>query len=171
MTSVNEEYETFIQIPREFTLFNEPLANTGVFNANGDYSSGTTDFKIDITNDNTNIVRMIILISDTTLSALTYGAISTLANGIKIYYKKGSDTKVYINPDIPITTNSAWKLLTHDEIISSYGTGNPTVTYRFTFAKITNIVLNNEDEFGVELADDLSGLTLHYFNVQGYYDI
>jgi len=167
MTSVNEEFETFISIPREFTPFSVVLSNGSTENANGDYSLGD-DFKHDITEDNTNITRLIIYIQDSALSAAKYGNLDALANGVKIYYKKGSESKVYFNA-VGVKSNASWTQLCFDVIRSAFGVGDESIVYRLTFQKLTNIVLNNGDEFGVEMNDNLSGLTVHCYNVQGYY--
>jgi len=167
MTSVNLEFETFISIPREFTPFNAVLNNGSTSNANGDYSLGS-DFKFDVTEDNTNITRMIIYIQDSALSAIKYGNLDALANGVKIYYKKGSETKVYFNA-IGRKSNADWAQLCFDLIRSAFGVGDESIVYRLSFSKLANIVLNNGDEFGVEISDNLTGLTTHCFNVQGYY--
>lgn len=154
------------------TYINEPLKliDDVTFNLNQDYSLGSVDARYVATADNTKITRLIVYIEDGgNWRNSWYGGLgSALTNGIKIYYKQSGGSKIYINPDIPVKSSGSYSSLMYDVTFLSFGAGDDALTCRFTFSKATPLSLDNGGEIGIELFDNLSNLTFHYFNVQGY---
>ena len=148
---------------------------SGIKNANGDYSLSPTIFRIKPGVDRViNVTRLIVYIRDTgTLDADSYGNGIVLTNGIKfqlVRFAGLSNETILWGGDagLPVLSNSHWKRICHDEIHSSFGTGDESVTYRYTFTRDTNgspIRLDdaNKDEIQIILEDDFSGLVEHYF--------
>lgn len=101
-----------------------------------------------------------------------YGAqVANLTNGIELKVitgAAGGSTYWDISDNIPIVANHDWKRLCHDEIISTYGTTQSALSWRYTFTRDDGQVVldgNNNDELQVIINDDLtsvSGLSEHY---------
>jgi hypothetical protein len=156
---------------------------SGVKNAIGDYSAtglGQTILKLKPpTGGLLKVSRMIVFIRDTgTFDADEYGNGITLTNGIEIKLLRdvgGANTVLWdITDGLPILSNTHWKRLCHDEIHSTYGVGDESITYRYTFSKDSNgspIILEdaNKEELQIIFNDDFSGLVEHYFRF-GLYD-
>jgi hypothetical protein len=100
---------------------------------------------------------------------------SPLTNGIEMKVITGAATgsTVWdITDGVPIKNNHDYKNLCHDEIVSTYGTTESDISWRYTFSKDGKpIVLDGGlgDELHVIINDDLTavGLSLdeHYFRV------
>jgi len=152
---------------------------SGVKNAIGDYSAGglgQTIFKIAPGSGETlKLSRMIIFLTDVgSLDADSYGNGITLTNGIEMKVMRGASVLWDITDGIPITANHDWKRLCHDELLSTYGAGNESISWRYTFTKDSNgkpLILDgaNSEELHIILSDDFSGLLEHYFRI-GIYD-
>jgi hypothetical protein len=159
---------------RDQYFFNDFLSQDGLgvtIQATGDYSVTSTDFKIIASRNETFISRVIIKISDATISSYEdYGGLSALTNGVLFFVKRAETNKEYINQGFPIISNGDYVSLMYDGQILSGG-GNDYFTARWSFNKSSQngIVLNENDEFGMELSDDFTGLITHTFNVQGYF--
>ena len=151
---------------------NEYLKNGGNNNMIGDYSSSVTDFVFTATKK-TKIYRMLIYIEDNgTMNYDTYGSISALTNGIRVFYKQQPNgKKFYIDGGYAIQTNGNWAKICYDVDIKAIGSGNSHFAARWTFANAgTSIYLNVGGEIGVELNDDFNGTGLieHKIVVQGF---
>lgn len=148
------------------TFVNEFLKDGSNINANSNYSGSVTDFKYVANENNTKITRMIVFIRDTGggIDVTKYGNITGGLNiGIKTYIKPSGQAKIYLHSDLPIMSNGNWGAICYDSEIR-----DTIVSVRWTFNKSgTSLILQNQDEFGVELNDDLSGLNEHYFLIQG----
>lgn len=152
---------------------------SGVKNAIGNYSSGglgETILKIAPgATETIKVSRMIVFIRDTgAFDADKYGNNITLTNGIEIKITRGASVLWDITDSLPVLTNTHWKRLCHDEIHSSYGVGDESITYRYTFTKDSNgspIILDgaNSEQLQIILNDDFSNLVEHYFRI-GLYD-
>lgn len=149
---------------------NEYLKNGGNNNMVGDYSSEVTCFCYTATKK-TKISRMIIYIEDAgTINFNTYGGLSELTNGVRVYYKQQPNGKTnYLDAGYSIKTNGNWAKMCYDIEIKAIGSGNSEFSARWTFAASgTTIYLNVGGEIGVELNDNLTGLIEHKIIVQGF---
>lgn len=121
--------------------------------------------------------RMIIAISDTGgFGSGGYGAIAgPLTNGIELFVDRDSDGKrLYSLTDLPILTNGQWSSLCYDAKLSTYGSGDNWLSMRFSFDKFGGpIILRGDygERLGVSFSDDFSGLTAHFFTVQGKWPV
>ncbi len=143
-------------------------------NANGDHSSVDMDYFFEATEGVARIHRMIVFIGDTgTVGVDKYGALSALTNGIKVEHKRDGVIVRDLLDGVPVKQNMDWQRYCFDVVILDKGaTGNAGfVSARWTFAKSGYpIRLIQNDRFCVTIRDDLSGLTDHYFSLQGYYE-
>ena len=147
---------------------------SGVDNAIGDYSITPKSFKIaPAVGETFSVERMIVYIRDTgSFDADKYGNNITLTNGITIRVKTdigGADTTHWdVTDNLPIKSNSGWKRLMHDELVSAYGIGDESVTYRYTFARDGSPIIlegDNGDELQIILNDNFTGLVEHCFRI------
>lgn len=143
---------------------------TGIKDAIGDYSGAPVAFKIAPPNDVTyKVQRMIVFIKDQgNFDADKYGNNITLTNGIIIQVVRGETVLWNVTDDITVKTNTGWKKLCHDEIVSSYGVGDQNATYRYTFSKDGAPILldgSSNEELRIILNDDFQGLTGHSFRI------
>lgn len=99
------------------------------------------------------------------------GQVANLTNGIVLQVitgAAGGSIVWNITDDIPIVANHDWKRLCHDEIISTYGTTQSALSWRYTFTRDDGQVIldgNNSDELQIIINDDLtsvSNLSEHY---------
>lgn len=145
---------------------------TGTTNAVGDYSSAATKFTVETQPDQRFLVlrRMVVTIEDVGApDSGSYGNNITLANGVEVNVYSADDTLAYtLTPD-PVLTNANWATYCHDLTDHSFGTGNDTVTVRWTFTKANpdGITLDVGEYLAIELNDDFTDLVGHYFLVQG----
>lgn len=149
--------------------------------ANGDYSTLTRFLIKPESPEVFYITRMVVSLTDNgVMTPLTYGAVATLENGISVKYKLNGETVDFTN-DVTIKSNGDWGRYCYDVTINNAGAGNDGYVFvRWTFekgllavkdggAQTTALKLDghNDDEFYVELNDDLQGLVSHYFMVEG----
>ncbi len=114
------------------------------------------------------IYRMLILIGDSTAPAAgNYGDVATLTNGIDVEVEMNGTT-VDLLDGISIKSNLDWARQCYDVGLSSYGTGTNFITVRWTFERAgVPIPMYPGDDLTVTINDDLTGLTDHYFQLQG----
>jgi len=145
---------------------------TGTKDAVGNYASDT-DFYIECPANQKYVVsRVLVTISDTgSLAAGEYGNISLTGDeGVSIIIEqRGVEND--LTDGIPITSNACWhRIAGVDMVRSSFGSGDDFLSIRYSFFKHgTEVVLNTGDKLIARLNGNLSGLTSHYFTVQGYY--
>ena len=144
---------------------------TGANDATGNYAAAAEDFYfVDASNDY-ELQRLIIFIRDTgTFDADKYGNAIVLTNGIDVLVEDSGSSEILDMVDgIPIKTNTCWKRQCHDEILSSFGVGDESVTYRWTISKATGkpMLLKAGNKFIFRLHDDFTGLNEHRFQLQG----
>lgn len=110
---------------------------TGTANANGDYSSTPTSFKISSDEiERVEIWRMLVGIQDTgAFDAAKYGNGVTLTNGIKLRLMDKLDQVIETYTPEPIKSNGGWAFLCHDFNHLAMGTGDEIGTVRWTFTK------------------------------------
>lgn len=147
---------------------------TGTKNANGDYSSGATQFYIapgaGVVYD---INRMIVTIQDGSgFRAERYGSFgAALTNGIRIEKQDNIGTTLLeLDGGINVKSNGDWGRLCYDADLKSWGAGNEFLNVRWTFTKAggpLRLTGDDNDRLTVILNDDLTGLVEHYFMAQG----
>jgi hypothetical protein len=149
---------------------------------NGDYSSTLTKFLIKPTAPEVfYLTRMIVSLTDNgNITPLTYGALATLSNGISVKYKLDGVTTDFTN-GVTIKSNGDWGRYCYDVTLNSLGPGNDGFVFvRWTFEKsllkvkdggsqtaALKLEGHKDDEFYIEVNDDLRGLISHYFMVEG----
>lgn len=154
---------------------NEDQSNGNV-NANGDYSDGgdgVTDFRITSTPGYWfALYRMIVTIRDVgTFDSGFYGNNIVLTNGI--HFVNGANDgrpEFSITQAVPIKTNPDWGVYCFDTKVSEQGQGTEQGKARWSFVKMGRPVILDGDvrEYAaIRAHDNLSGLTGHYFNIQG----
>lgn len=146
---------------------------TGTKNAIGIYGSPVEEFYIQPQGGESLIInRMIVLIGDATAPAAGgYGGMSALTDGISVQVREGANLVLDLTDGLPIKTNLAWGHHCYDVEPSSYGSGINFVRVRWTFgASGKPLCLRGTQRLCVRLSDDFSGLTEHYFMVQGFKD-
>jgi hypothetical protein len=116
------------------------------------------------------ISRLIVSYVDTgTFDAALYGNGIILTNGIKVEVIEADDTVLDLLDAEPIKSNGDWQSLSYDFAYNDIGTGDNVATIRWTFSRAGRpLVLHAGDRFRVTIQDDLTGLTSHYFQIQGY---
>lgn len=115
--------------------------------------------------------RMIVVIGDSgTLNPDTYGALTSLTNGIEVKHLDASgNVKCDLTGGVPITENMEWSRFCYDVVINDATPGDGFVSVRWTFAKSGYpLRLLTGEKLAVYINDDLSDLDEQYFNVQGY---
>ena len=119
--------------------------------------------------DHAYINRMIVSIVDAgTFDATLYGNRIELPNGILVeVIENGIVTD--LTEGEPITSNSEWSAMCYDFHYIDIGTGDNVAVIRWTFARAGHpLELNKGDKLRVTIQDDLTGLTAHYFQLQGW---
>lgn len=119
--------------------------------------------------------RGILYIEDaTTMTVSTYGGISALTNGVKLYTTTGGPDgtqAVDLTGGESIHNNGEWSGLCYDVQFTSPGNGNDVLSARYTFSKAGRPLIlngNNSDKIVMQTQDSHTGLVSHRFLVQGY---
>ena len=147
---------------------------TGTTNLIGDYSDGgdgLSVFAVEPVSKAIVIRRMIATIEDSGApDSGKYGNNITLTNGITITVNEANnDVRSTLTPD-PVMTNAEWATYCHDLTAHTWGSGNDTLTVRWTFTKgigDDGVVLDPGESIRVILNDDFSDLVAHKFLFQG----
>ncbi len=142
---------------------------TGTINVNGDYSSAAEDFYYQAT-VTSNIARLIVIIEDSgSFTAENYGGISTLSNGMRLFLEDSdSNSEIALDGGSAIKSNAHWGGLCYDVDRKSWGAGNDFLLVRFSFDKAgACLCLDAGEKIILRANDDLSGLILHQFMIQG----
>jgi hypothetical protein len=145
---------------------------TGTKNANVDGSSVVQNFKIVVPDNQVyELARMIIHVRDSgVISPQTYGALAAMANGITIKtYDSGDNVVDALDGGVSIKANAEWGRVCYDVDIQDRGAGfEGYVNVRWTFEKAGQPLRLTEGQYlQVTIADNLTGLLEHYFQVQG----
>lgn len=160
------------------------LQNGTTSDATGNYSSSEENFVYQVPeNGITAITRMIITIQDGSndLFPDEYGGMSALTNGITVKIKDKNDNDVYYLVSNTVTgqsvgsspekikTNQDWASVCYDfsRLLHS-GSSADMGQFRWTFARSGSpIILEDQEKFCVTCNDNLTGLTNHFFTIQG----
>jgi hypothetical protein len=120
------------------------------------------------------IHRMVVVVEDdATFTAVKYGGVATLANGITVKKMKNGPTGTEVLDLLDNTTISGligWGHYCYDVQEHTFGSGSNFALVRWTFAKSGEpLLLNgaNGDVLVVQINDDLSTLVDHTFMIQG----
>jgi len=149
---------------------------SGTKSAIGNYSEtgdGETIFRIaPPANTIYYVSRMLVHVVDSgSFDSGSYGNAITLVNGIAMKLVNSGGLVQDMLDGVPIITNPDWARQCYDVSSSSYGSGNETLSVRWTFTKAGKFIAlsgDNGDELQVVFHDDFSDLVAHYFQVQGY---
>lgn len=136
---------------------------SGTKNAVGStYSTTPTTFYIQPP-DNTvyDITRLIVTVEDTAVSDATLYGGGLITNGITIRRVSGSDILTYTD-GVTITTNTHWSRFCEVRVVTTQ------LQAICEFGAMVQLSGDREEKLEVTLRDDLSGLTGHYFVVQGF---
>jgi hypothetical protein len=142
-------------------------------NFTGNYAAGEQAYIQPPANKIYVINRMLIEIQDTGVIGVgTYGVIAGLSNGISVQVRLVSDDSVVLDltDGKTIKTNGDWAGLCYDAVINDAGAGNlGYVNVRWTFGKSGSpLRIRPTEKLTVNFSDDLTGLSTHYFMVQGF---
>jgi len=146
--------------------------NPASVNMNGNYSGDTTKFIYAApTNEAVSIYRILVGIKDVNIiNTGTYGAISELPNGIKVYVEDKNGNPIVDLTSFTIKNNGDWGMLCYDVAYANLGSGSDYVNVRWTLANTgEELVLNDGQRIAVWLRDDFTGLEVHQFEIQGFY--
>ena len=158
---------------------------TGSIQATGDYSTPTLFMCIPTPDERLAITRLIVLVNDSVMTdASKYGALSTLANGIKIEIAQMDD--IGVGPSIandavlldltslsPVKSLAGWKGHCFDGETTPPSPGDEFFAVRWSFFKAgyDHLLLNGRQGqyFRAHLRDDLTGLNEHTFKLDGHH--
>lgn len=148
---------------------------SGVKNAIGNYSAAPVEFKIvPPAGQAYGINRLVVTISGTGLDSGRYGNALDLVNGIEVHLVKDNEVIVDLTDKIPILTNSDWSRVAHNINYVAFGQGNEytTVLWDFSASGEQIWLTGDENEYlRVLLNDNFTGMSSHYFHVQGEFSI
>lgn len=113
--------------------------------------------------------RVIIHVTDGSMLAANFGALTALTNGVKFSVERGGVERLDLMDGITVKTNDGWARLCHDVSRINWGSGDDTLSVRWTLsASGQPIGLWPGDEFICTINDNLSNLTDMYVFAQGY---
>lgn len=152
-------------------------ATTGHSNAVANYSStGGTSGESFIIQPSTGVAyrieRMLVHIQDTgAFDSDKYGNGVALDNGIAVRVETDTGTVYDLTDGRPVVSNSQWGRQCYDSRVDTYGTGDESLSARWTFSK-GGYPLRLDGDKGERLAvfiqDTCTGLVAHNFYVNGY---
>lgn len=151
------------------------LSNGSTTNAVGDYEGAVSKFTIAPGPKQVfEAYRLIVYIEDAGApDSGKYGNNVTLTNGIRVLVRDADDVIVLeLDGGDAVKTNAQWSALCYDVSVLNWGSGNDSVTVRWTFAKSGNEVRIDGSKghyLSIELNDDFSDLVKHTFMLQGWY--
>ena len=140
----------------------------------GDYSSAPHEltYTCRTGRQNLHIERMIVYIEDVgSFPTDKYGYNVVLTNGIHVAVHSADETEqVDLDGGQNIFTNAQWAAVCYDVNFLNLGSGNDSLSVRWTFANAGSpIILKSGEHFTVTLNDDFTGLEAHTFMIQGHY--
>lgn len=151
-------------------LLNRAFSDNGLSSGskiiNGDGSSTPKRYYVEALNgEKLAVARLIIYINcgDNDVVAGGYGNLAELTNGIQIFYKKDG-VSLDVTDGLPIKSHEDWGRWCFDaEPIGGYGAQNRTPYFRARwtltkYGKSDGLVLNQGDQLGVIVNDNLSAL-------------
>jgi hypothetical protein len=128
------------------------------------------EYYFEATNASTFIYRMIVNIIDTGPPVVnSYGNNITMTTGITFLGRKAGGSEQIITP-IPIKNNLDWGLYCDSISLLPEGRAEGRIVVQWDFGKSGQpIELAIGDKLVIQVDDDLTALTGHYFQLQGYY--
>jgi len=152
--------------------------------ASQNYSSTSTDFVYQVPENHiAAITRMIVTIEDSEVDLYSdeYGGLGALNNGITVKIMDKNDNDIYYLVSNTVTgqsigsspekikTNQDWASVCYDfNRVLQGGTDLDMGQFRWTFARSGSpIIIENQEKFCVNCNDNFSGLTNHFFTIQG----
>ncbi len=161
--------------PEEMLFFY--LSNGATHQVLGNYSdagTGAEEFKVTCKtgSQRLHINRMIVYVEDVgTFPSDKYGYNLALTNGIHVAVQNASDVEIKdLDGNQNVKTNAQWSRLCYDVAYQPYGSGNDSLSVRWTFGNSgKKVSLSSGQSLVVTANDDFSGLVEHTFMVQGYY--
>lgn len=115
--------------------------------------------------------RMLVYIQDSgTFDVEDYGNGVVLPSGIEIGVYNKSDDSLALDflAGEPVKSNGDWAANCFDLNYFTFGTGDESISVRWTFTKTGGYIYVSDDQyFAVTINDNLSGLTKHQFRIQG----
>jgi len=147
---------------------------SGNKNANGDYTTPDIFFIQPGAGEIYRIARLIISVEDGTgFTAVKYGNLAALTNGIQIRVQGDSGTIIDLTDNVPIKSNSHYGRTCYDVALKDWGAGDQLLCARWTFEKHGQMLRLDGDADGGErlevlLSDNFTGINFHYFLAQGY---
>lgn len=146
---------------------------TGTKNANGDYSSTPEVFYIQPpAGYSYRLCRLMILIEDAKgFQAGNYGSLAgALSNGVTIQTLNNDGVTCDITDGIAITHNAHYAILAYEVDLKVWGSGEDALVVRFCLNGIEKPIIIDGDHSGrleVQLNDNFTGISEHYFMVHG----
>jgi hypothetical protein len=121
------------------------------------------------TEDHAYISRLVVSYVDTgTFDAALYGNGIILTNGISVEVVENGTVLDLLDGET-VKSNADWQAVSYDFHYNDIGQGDNVASIRWTFARAGHpLELNEGDSLRVTIQDDLTGLTSHYFQLQGY---
>ena len=164
-------------------LLNRPLSATGLppvgaasssdILITGDGSSTPIDYYIEaLDGECLACARAIVqVIAATDISTGEYGDQTALTNGIQVFYKRSGVTLDVTN-GLPVKTNEHWGRWCYDSRPAVIGPtqNSPSWSSRWSFTKYGHpygVVLEEGDQLGLRIRDNLTGLSEHTVIIQG----
>jgi hypothetical protein len=139
-------------------------------NANGDYSSTATEFSYTAANHRVSLRTLTITVTD--LGAFRqdyYGVVSTITNGVRVLIKDEDSTVQDLTNGTPVRSLSGWASFASRQLDLPLGPGDGTVHINWNFSNTfgADVILGVGQRFVIELNDDFSGLSNHFFLLSG----
>lgn len=143
----------------------EYLKSAGSININSDFSGNLTGYTYTNNTGNTVKIKCIILYledSGATFLSSNFAQSAPLNVGLKLYINDG--IKQLLHSDKSIKTNSdllqLFKVISYDQ----FSTGNVLCVWNLS----NPLILANTDKFGIDAADDLSGIEIMNVSIETY---
>lgn len=149
---------------------------TGPYNANGSYDTTSTGiFYIEPpAGEVWRIRRMMVSIRDDGqgFTAVKYGAIATLTNGITVEVWRNGAKDLMLTAQDTVKSNADWGTMCYDVSFQTFGSSTDAyLAARWTFLNSGQYIRldgDTNDQLRVICRDNLSALEHHHFLVQGY---
>lgn len=141
---------------------------TGSINANVNGSVTPVEFMVTApANTWIALNRLVVFVKDGgSFDTGSYGNGITMTTGIKIILRDADLTEEDVTVQKSIKFNTDWSAYCYDVMHHNFGSGDETLTARYTFTKDGSpIILPPGRSFVVQINDDLTGLDEHTFRL------
>lgn len=146
--------------------------NPSVIDMNADYSVTPGRFVLEAVGGRLWLERMMFFLTDAGNFAVDdYGTLPALTNGVELFVEDSEGTQILdLLSGSPIMTNGGWSSRCYDVRYDSFGTGDNALSARWTFSRSgVPLQLDEGSKLVMRVSDNLSGLTRHRVNIQGYH--